>query len=127
MIFIILYIWYLIISFTYKEYKINSHIEYITQLNIDIEKNIKLANKIIEYKTSKAYKNKMLKEQQSRKNDGELVIYLTSQEKYNKFTAIKDENIIEEIKIETNHEKNIKEMSIYQKWMYLIFDKDLSI
>ena len=86
MIAIILYIFYLIINFTYKEYKINSHIEYITKLNKDIKENIKKADSTIKYKKSKAYKNKILKQQQSLKNLWEIVIYLTSEQKYNKFT-----------------------------------------
>jgi hypothetical protein len=54
----------LIVSFKYKEYKINSSIEYITNLNKDIENKINIAYKLVEYKTSKPYKNKILKEQQ---------------------------------------------------------------
>jgi hypothetical protein len=68
MIFIALYIFYLISTFKYKEYKINSHIEYITNLNKEIKKKIKIADDIINYKQSKAYKNKILKAQQSYKN-----------------------------------------------------------
>jgi len=68
MIGIILYISYLIITFSYKEYKINSHIEFITQLNHEIKEENKQANEIIEYKKSRAYKNKILKEQQSHKD-----------------------------------------------------------
>jgi hypothetical protein len=68
MIILILYIFYLIISFTYKEYKINSSIEYITNLNNDIKESINEAYSIIKYKTSKAYRNKIIKEQQSFKN-----------------------------------------------------------
>jgi hypothetical protein len=58
----------LIISFTYKEYKINSNIEYISNLNQSIRDKIEEAEKIIKYKSSLAYKNKVLKEQQSFKN-----------------------------------------------------------
>jgi hypothetical protein len=59
---------YLILNFTYKEYKINSHIEYIQGLNKTIKYKIEEAEKIIKYKSSLAYKNKVLKEQQSFKN-----------------------------------------------------------
>jgi len=64
-ILIILYISYLIITFTYKEYKITSHIEYISSLNQSLREKIIEAEEIITYKGSLAYKNKILKEQQS--------------------------------------------------------------
>lgn len=125
MIFIALYIFYLISTFKYKEYKINSHIEYITNLNKEIKKKIKIADDIINYKQSKAYKNKILKAQQSYKNKWEVVIYLTSEKKYNKFT---NHVVIEPIKVEKESaivDDITKSMSIFQKWIYLIFEKDV--
>jgi hypothetical protein len=68
MIIIILYIFYLILSKSYYEYKINSHIDSINAINNEIKNDILKAKEIIEYKSSKAYKNKILKEQQSFKN-----------------------------------------------------------
>jgi hypothetical protein len=62
------YILYLIIDYKYKEYKINSHIEYINELNQTIKQQIKTAKEIIEYKKSKAYKNKILKQDGDLKN-----------------------------------------------------------
>ena len=123
MIWIILYIWYLILSFTYKEYKINSHIEYITELNKNIKEKINIAKDIIEYKSSLAYKNKVLKEQQSFKNKWEDVVYLTTETIYNKFTSeVKtQEEIIEEI---IEEDTTLDNMNIFEKWLYLIFKKD---
>jgi cell shape-determining protein MreC len=122
MIWIILYILYLIISFTYKEYKINSHIEYISALNQNIKERIGEAEKIIKYKSSLAYKNKVLKEQQSFKNKWENVVYLTTEKIYNKFTkeVIQKENIEKEVIIENSQLDN---MNIYEKWIYFIFKK----
>ena len=51
MIVITLYILILIWKFKYNEYKINSHIDYITTLNKEIETKIIKATEIIEYKT----------------------------------------------------------------------------
>ncbi len=123
MILSILYILYLIVSKTYYEYKINSHIEYITYLNNDIKNKIKDAEGIIKYKSSLAYKNKILKEQQSYKNKWEEVIYLTTQSIYNTFITnkIEKKDIIEDIKIK---DSKIDNMNIKQKWLYLIFKKD---
>ena len=120
---IILYILYLIMSFTYKEYKINSHIEYISILNSNIKEKIDDAEKVIEYKSSFAYKNKVLKEQQSFKNKWEEVIYLTTQKIYDTFITEEKEqiNIVENIIIEDSKLNNMK---ISEKWLYLIFKKD---
>ena len=126
MIVIILYISYLIITFTYKEYKINTHIEYITNLNNDIRERNKYALDIIEYKKSRAYKNKILKEQQSFKNKWEKVVYLTTEKKYNKFTK---ESFLKETSINNDNFKKdssfLDSMTIYQKWIYFLFKKDL--
>ncbi|MDP2090916.1 MAG: hypothetical protein Q8K30_04955 [Candidatus Gracilibacteria bacterium] len=129
---IILYISYLILSFTYKEYKINENIEYIKELNIQIKEKINISEKIIRYKSSLAYKNKILKEQQSFKNIGEKVVYLTTENIYNKFTTIETKNEEDIIKtnIEILKEKEkiiVDEMSIYEKWKNLIYKKNTYI
>lgn len=123
MIWIILYILYLIINKTYYEYKINNHIEYISQLNNEIKEKINVAEDIIKYKSSLAYKNKILKEQQSYKNKWEEVVYLTTQSVYN--TYISNEKNKKNIILETNNKNSIIDnMSIKEKWFYLIFKKD---
>lgn len=124
MVWIILYIWYLILSFTFKEYKINSHIEYIRELNENIKERIDQAWDIIEYKSSLAYKNKVLKEQQSYKNKWENVVYLTTEKIYNKFT--KEEKTEEQqIEIKTEEDSITDNMNIFGKWLYFIFKKDI--
>jgi hypothetical protein len=65
---ILLYMTYLVLNYKYKEYRINSNIEYLTELKEEFSKKIKEAESIIEYKNTKAYKNKILKQQQSLKN-----------------------------------------------------------
>lgn len=124
LIIIILYILYSIVSYKYKEYNINSHIEYITNLNEEIKQKIQEAESIVEYKKSSAYKNKVLKEEQWLKDKWENVIYLTSEDTYNKYTnsISKEETPIVEV------EKEIDKtywMTVYQKWIYFLFKKDL--
>lgn len=126
---IILYISYLILSFTYKEYKINEHIEFIKTINETIKEKITISEKIIRYKSSLAYKNKILKEQQSFKNKWEKVVYLTTENIYNKFTTEKpkkEEELIEKVKVEAQQEEQhkVEEMSIYEKWINLIYKKN---
>ena len=128
LILFILYISYLIVNFKYKEYKINSSIDYIINLNKEIEKKIEFANEIINYKTSKAYKNKILKEQQWYKNKWENVVLLMPEERYNTFTKelnpLKDE-IVEAVISEEN--SNLEEMTIPEKWIYFIFKKEIKL
>ncbi|NVP17208.1 hypothetical protein HUU51_00660 [Candidatus Gracilibacteria bacterium] len=124
MIIITIYIIFLIGKFKYNEYQINSHIEYIVSLNNEIEKKIKSTNELIEYKTSTAYKNKVLKEQQGFKNKAENVIYLTTEEKYNKFTKeISEFKEDVEKNEKSSDEDNVEEMTIYEKWIYFLFKK----
>lgn len=119
---IILYSLYLIWSYKYQEYKINTHIDDIRQINNEIEKKIVEGNKIIEYKNSKAFKNKILKEQQWYKNKWEVVTYLTSEQVYNTYTSeIKD--TISQINEQDINNKNqdVQNMTIFEKWLNLLF------
>jgi cell division protein FtsL len=68
LIVVILYLIYLIIDYKYKEYKINTHIEYIEKSNEKMKQLISENKDILEYINTKAYKNKVLKEEQSMKN-----------------------------------------------------------
>jgi len=124
MIIVVLYLFYLILSFTYKEFKINDNISYITKLNEELRTGINKADSIIKYKKSKAYINKALKEQQSLKNKAEVVVYLTTEQKYKKYTQK-----IQNTEIVTKNVDKInsitESMTIYQKWIYLIFWKDI--
>jgi len=124
-ILVMFYILYLIIEYKYKEYKINSHIEYIRQLNENIKQQIQTAQEIIEYKKSKAYKNKILKQDLGYKNKAEEVISLITEDKYNKFTKKTTSELINEVD-KTNKKEDITYwMTIYEKWIYFLFKKDL--
>ena len=123
LIVIIFLLWYLIISFTIKEYKINLDIKFIENLTIKLESEIESAKKVIEYKTSKAYKNRILKEQQSFKNHWEDVVYFTSEESFNKYTTKKDFTEKEKIITKDELELKIDDLSIFERWIYFIFKK----
>ena len=123
LIVIIFLLWYLIISFTIKEYKINLDIKFIGNLTIKLESEIESAKKVIEYKTSKAYKNRILKEQQSFKNNWEDVVYFTSEESFNKYTTKKDFTEKEKIITKDELELKIDDLSIFERWIYFIFKK----
>jgi len=123
MIGIMLYILYLIITFSIEEYKVSHNIKSLQEFIVQTTQYNKDALERIAYKQSSAYKNMVLKEQQSLKNKWEKVIYLTSQQNYNKYTTESDvmvddtnQYIIKEYNITDN-------MNISQKWSYYLFEK----
>ena len=119
-----LYMLYLIVSYKYKEYKINTQIEFIANLNQNIKQGIKKAEDIIEYKNTKSYKNKIIKSQQQKKNKWEKLVYLTTEKKYNKYTKEVVEEVIES-EIKNEKENIIDSMKNYEKWIYFLFEKDI--
>lgn len=118
---IILYLMYLILDYKYKEYKINMHIEYIEKNNEKMRQLIFKDKETLEYINTKAYKNKVLKEEQSMKNKWESVIFITNEDDYNKFSKSE----ISEIKPIIEVKKIQDSMEIYEKWIYFLFKKDI--
>ena len=96
----------------------------ISELNLNIRDNIKKAHDIIEYKKSKAYKNKILKLDKWLKNKWEIVVYITTEDKYNKYISKKIPETIN-TKISKKINEETYNMTIYQKWMWFLFKKDL--
>jgi len=119
----LLYLSYTIITFEYKKYIISEYKQEQREIIGDIKWYIDTANKIIEYKKSPAYKNKILKEQQWYKNKWEKVSYLTHEKTYNKF---KNTTLVAQKKTiaETKQESITKTMTNYQKWIYFLLKKD---
>jgi len=124
-ILVMFYILYSIIDYKYKEYKINSHIEYIQNLNNTIKKQIQTAQEIIEYKKSKPYKNKILKQDLWFKNKWEKVVSLITEDKYNKYTKKTTSQLIDENVIADKKDDITYSMSNYEKWIYFLFKKDI--
>lgn len=119
MVGIILYILYLIISFSIDEYEIDEHITKLETFIVDTQQYNQNALKTIEFMQSTAYKNMVLKEQQSLKNKWEKVVYLTTQENYNKYTQEIDYEK-KEIEIEVRSYKPTDNMTIPEKWKHFI-------
>lgn len=98
-------------------------------MNEEISLKIDEAESLMEYKTTRAYRNKILKEQQGLKNKGEKVVYLTSEQKYNKYVQ-NNENWEEKNGEEENEkilspeEKITQSMTNYEKWKYFIFESN---
>jgi hypothetical protein len=118
---------YLVVSYKYTDYKIHKYTQELNQINRDLFKKIEYTKEILEYKNTKAYKNKILKSEQLLRNKGEEVIFLITEKKYNNYTqdtktqeqqVILSQNLLDEKNL-------IATMTIFQKWIYLIFDRDI--
>lgn len=124
LIFILIILLYNIINHKYEQFKIKNYITSIEKLNQDIGNNIIKAKEIIEYKKSKAYKNKILKQDKWLKNKAEKIVYITTEEKYNKYIQeIKNNDTIQNSK----NSKEIDEtywMTNFEKWLWFIFKID---
>ncbi len=122
-----LYMIYLVLSYKYTEYKIFRHIQNLTEINDNLLKKISLAQEILENKNTRSYRNKILKSQQWLKNPGEKVVFLITEEKYKKYT--REDNLSQNIgnfSQDLLDEKSlIQTMTVYQRWVYLIFHKDI--
>lgn len=124
LIIVILYLLYLIIDYKYKEYKINNYIDYIQQDNLNLREDINKNKEFLEYINTKAYKNKVLKEELSMKNKWETVIFFTNEDKYKKF-ATQNEEIISTKKEIIWDQSFLNSMSNYQRWIFFLFNKDV--
>jgi len=94
-------------------------------LNNEIKKSITDTEDLIDYKSTKAYKNKLLKQEQWLKNRNEKVMYLTDEKKYKKFTNPDfidnyEKTIVKQIE---NENDEIKNKTNLQKWIYFLFKK----
>ncbi len=115
---------FLVINYKYREYKINSYIEEIQILNKDIKKSIDEIESLIVYKSTFAYKNKLMKQEQGLKNKKEKVMYLTDEKEYEKYTNPNYEETYKKAHIENIDNANdieLKTKTNFQKWIYFIF------
>lgn len=121
-----MYLLYLVLDFKYREYKVFNYTEKLLETNEKFLAEIKKAREVLEYKNTKAYKNKILKSQQWLKNPWEIVINLITEERYKKYTTTWSlSNAV--VTTPTNlldEESLINTMTIKQKWIYLLFKKD---
>ena len=123
LIFLMLYLLYSILDLKYETYKENKIKEKIIYENkILLEKTKKIKEKEIPYRRTKAFEDKLAKQTSKYKNPWEdffLIVEEKSYEKYHK-------PLIEEIKQEKIKEEKIYDtMTIYEKWIYFIFNKDI--
>jgi hypothetical protein len=94
-------------------------------MTAEMEIKIENAHAFIEHITTPAYRNKIIKEEEGLKNKGEEVVFLITEQNYEKYTKDKTEETVEE-KIESfsDEENLINTMTVYEKWVYFLFKKD---
>jgi len=125
LIIIMLYLLYLVVSYKYKEYVILRYTDEIIEINNKYLQQIEKSQQILVNRTTKAYKNKVLKSEQNLKNPGEEVIFFIDESQYNTFTWSWETSWKEEISLPLDREESlVQTMTIPQKWMYMIFKKD---
>lgn len=129
LIVIFLYLLYLVISYTYNDYRVGMYIEEIQNTNAQLLENIIETERELEQKTTLAHKNKVLKTEQWLRNRNEEVLFLISEERYRMFT---EEQSIELPRSERtinerigDTENLIASMTIYERWMYFLFWQDI--
>lgn len=119
---VIVYELYLIFSFKYidiqKDISINNIKTDISMLETEIDQK-KL---YFEYINTSAYKDKIAKMSQNRKNPWEEVVFVVSEEKAEQYQKI---DIDEQINSQDEIIKPTYWMSNEEKWFYYIFKKDL--
>jgi len=121
-----MYLLYLVLDYKYREYKVFHYTENLTRTNTELLEKIQDYQETLEYKSTKAYKNKILKAQQGLKNPGEIVINLITEERFKKYTQTWSLSI-SRVELPQNlldEESLINTMTIYQKWIYLLFNRD---
>ncbi len=117
---------YLVLSYKYTEYKVMQYIDEITLNNQEILDKIENTKLTLEYKNTKAYKNKILKAERWMKNKWEEVISLIEEEQYKKYTQETSSQEAEYVPQSLLDEQSLlSTMSIYEKWIYFIFNKDI--
>lgn len=128
LLFFLLYLIYQIVLYKYNEYQVYKYISELHLINEKYKEQIEEAKQTIEMVTTPAYKNKSLKSQSWLKNPWENMFTLILEERYETYTQTgtqlsnQRENIA---KNPLSNESLIETMSNYQKWVYLIFKKDI--
>ena len=120
---ILLYLSFKILEFEYRKYTVSTYISEQMKVVKEIKEYLISANETIEYIDTKAFKNKVLKEDWKKMKWEELIV-LTTQKEYNKFSwkiIIWKPETTEQIK----KENITKSMTNFQKWVYFLVKKDI--
>jgi len=117
---LIVYESYLVVLYKYKDFQINSYLSYITGENEKIEESIEKKKEHLAYVKTNAFLDKIAKTSQNKKNPGEEVIVLVTDEEVEEYKRIDTSKQM----IGGGGQKISKTagMTNGEKWMYYIFD-----
>ncbi|MCK9272375.1 hypothetical protein M0P65_02400 [Candidatus Gracilibacteria bacterium] len=123
LIIIIVYELYLIFSFKYIDIQKDSIIV-LTQKEIEQrQKDLAQKKKYFDYVNSQAYKDKVIKTSQNKKNPGEEVVFVVTKEDADLYKKI---DVDKQIYQQNEAKSPTYNMSNRQKWIYYIFKVDLN-
>ena len=123
LIIIIVYELYLIFSFKYIDIQKDSIIV-SNQKEIELrQKDLAGKKKYFDYVNSLAYKDKVIKTSQNKKNPGEEVVFVVTKEDADLYKKI---DVEKQIYQQNETRWPTYNMSNWQKWIYFIFKVDLS-
>lgn len=119
---LIVYEVYLVVLYKYKDFQINSYLSYITTENEKIEESIEKKKERLAYVKTNAFLDKIAKTSQNKKNPGEEVIVLVTDEEVEEYKRIDtNKQMIGGVKQEISKTLG---MTNGGKWMYYIFHID---
>ncbi len=119
---------YLVLNYKYSQYRITRYTQDIVETNELYLEKIQQAQDILENKSTRAYKNKILKSEQNLKSPWETIVFLITEEDYQTYTqpitkVSPPTNVV--VQNALDEQNLINTMSVYQKWVYLIFWRDI--
>lgn len=120
---LIIYEVYLVVLYKYKDFQINSYLSYVTTDNGKIEESIEKKKERLAYVKTNAFLDRVAKTSQNKKNPGEDVVVLVTNEEVEEYKRIDtNKQMIGGAKQEVSRTLG---MTNQEKWVYYIFHVDL--
>ncbi|OIO76689.1 hypothetical protein CO024_01800 [Candidatus Gracilibacteria bacterium CG_4_9_14_0_2_um_filter_38_7] len=119
---LIVYEVYLVVLYKYKDFQINSYLSYIIAENGKIEESIEQKKERLAYVKTNAFLDKIAKTSQNKKNPGEEVVVLVTDQEVEEYKRIDtNKQMIGGAKQEVSKTLG---MTNSEKWIYYIFHID---
>ena len=120
---IVVYETYLIISYTYEDFRINAYIASLEDENLSYKREIADKERHVAYIRTNAYVDRMAKSSQNRKNPSEEVVFLVDEKQVADTKKIDTFNQITTAPPDKTLSKTAH-MTHQEKWWYYLFGVD---